>query len=260
MKKQRRTLPPFMLKGANAMLEDAKYLESGLKNNKDIKTATTMQEARNQLLDLVARHQIVHLVGNQFLSCSSSRNKKSKNKSSLSSWPTIEMQSRILLLPQKTPTLSSSTSSRRFNFEHLFDTHRTYMNPDEQLGSIALNGVYSFSELGDLIEKQIVPSLVQQSEILSRNNDDDDLSSFSCSTTSAGSGLAVWSISPALHRVIIRTVLLEHILASSSSSGVFDDNEDTAKNLVRNLQTMIVNMQASFFSQKQFLQSFFLRN
>lgn len=254
--KEARILPSFIVKGAASMMEDAKYMESHLlllgSGQQQQQHPFSFMPAVNQILDLAARHQIVHLVGNRFLD--GGKNCRASSSSSLQTWPTLETQGKMLLLPAP-----SIASKRRFNFEHLFSTHRTYLlHPGKQLGATILQGgIRSLEEVAGIVEKRIVPMLVQRSEILQKMVDDDGeemVSQFSIIPIESRGGrsvggaaaAAVWSISPELHRVIIRTVLLEHILArrEGSSSDSTKLQKEDVPNLVRNLQTMIVNMQA----------------
>lgn len=121
------------------------------------------------------------------------------------------------------------------------------MNPRKQLGSEVLKGICSLEEAVTMIEKQLVPYLIQQSDVLQQVQSSQELSRmivFDSKDAKDGARFAVWSIDAALHRVIIRTVLMEHIL---STTAVGQIGTRDLPNLVRNLQTMIVKMQVHSF-------------
>jgi hypothetical protein len=240
-----------MIKGAAAMAEDARYLETKFHDaaSSDLVPKGRMgssSSCQSMILSLAAKHQVVDLVGNEFAGGSSS--------SLLRTWPTIESQGKMLLLPSSQAKSLSDNNRRRFDFAHLFETHKNYMSPRKQLGATVLppDEVSCLEDVVELIEKQIVPALIQQSETLQQMQTTfsevskvflvSSSSSASSNSHSGGVRAAVWSIGQPLHRVIIRKVLLEHILATAPAGGHGVSEEDIP-NLVRNLQTMIVNMQ-----------------
>jgi hypothetical protein len=244
-KRHCRVLPPFMIKGAAAMAEDARYLETQFDSTRSASGPLEEEKGgdycRSMILSLAAKHQIVDLVGNEFASASSS---SSSSSSSLRTWPTIESQGKMLLLPLSNINNNNHNTRRRFDFAHLFETHKNYMNPHKQLGAVVLptNVITCLEDVVELIDNQIVPDLVSQSETLQQMQSISEVSKVFITSSSSENQMraAVWSIGQPLHRVIIRKVLLEHILATSGH-GVLG-NEDVP-HLVRNLQTMIVNMQ-----------------
>lgn len=227
--KRPRILPPILLSGAAAMAEDAQCIASALslslrgqgKGNKRQRTRGHHESQQLFIMDLAARAEILGYVGN----CFSSRSRTT------STWPALESHGKLLL---KHP----------FDFDHLFDTHRSYMDQAAQVGALALASCEQFpstlEQVAQLIEQQIVPSMMASSPILRQQgaagSNVSKLLECECGT------LLCWNVSPAFHRVMVRSVLLDHFSSSSFAKELSDREE---RLLLSNIQHMIVKMQVT---------------
>ena len=241
----KRILPVFIVKGAAAMAEDRKCIEQHLcsirsdrrnrpfddeKDSFPVKRhcsrATSTQlllqrpSANAQILDAAARHQVLNLVGNVF----------SSRSASIRSWPTIESHGNMLC-------------GSHFKFDRLFDTYRAYLDPCAQVRATALldPSLLSLDDVAAVIEKQVLPSLLIHSDVLQQQHASSSLSEVV--RVDGGGRLMCWSISPVLHRVVVRTVLLQHLGREPAVVDGLSDGELCT--LVRNLQDVIVNMQVA---------------
>ena len=206
-----------------------------------------------EVLDLASKHQILNLVGNSF--------SDQAHRKTISSWPTLDSQGRMMC-----------GGMRRFNFEHLFDTHKAYLDPCSQVGAVRLEdaSVMRLSDMASIIEQQIVPLLLARSENLQQEAKRMQTTTISRSDSTMNNvarrmcnadvfllggriiaddndrTFMCWNISAALHRVIVRTVLLNHLSKTMTPArSKYLEDPQIFLNLVSNLQTMIVNMQVA---------------
>lgn len=215
----RRNLPPLLLKGAAAMAEDADCISQTLLATHDddqrpCKRRRTLQcsSPRNQILDAAARAEIVGYVGN----CFGER---------VSTWPTLQTQGRMMC-------------RQPFDFDHLFSTYRTYLDPRRQIGSIELEGLTSLEDVAQLVEKQIVPDLMDRSQLLQGEK-------IQHSRLISTKHCTCWNVSNAMHRVMLRTALLDHFACILKRDDGSTLTERETRLLLANIQTMIVKMQVS---------------
>lgn len=145
--KRLRVLPPLITKGASIMAEDARCIELHLRG-KHLNSCDE-RSAGWEVLNLAAKHQVLHWVGNCFSDAA--------NRKPVSTWPTLDSQGKMLC-----------GGMRCFDFEHLFDTYRAYMDPCSQVRAMHLEdlSVMRLSDMARIIEQQIVPTLLARSENL----------------------------------------------------------------------------------------------
>lgn len=204
-------------------ISEALFCDDQTRPAKRQKTSSTQRI----LLDLVARSEILGHVGNCF---------SNHAKSSVSSWPTIHSHGKMLC------------RQSRLNFDNLFGTHRSYMNPNEQIRALVLENESDLESLAKTIEQQIVPALVAKSPLLLQEEEQAaPISRILLPAAGAAAGpdekIMCWHIaSPMLHRVIVRTVLLSHFAAQLHQH---EDclSEHETHNLLANIQSMILRMQ-----------------
>ena len=117
------------------------------------------------------------------------------------------------------------------------------MDSSLQLGSARIVGCSFLEDVASTIEKQVGPSLLLQSELL-RRQQQTEVDSRIFFTQDDGQRCLCWSISPAMHRVIVRTVLVKHLLLTGSEVAEGTPEKELAM-LVKNIQTAILNMQVA---------------
>lgn len=221
------------------MAEDAQCISSTLFNRCTSLTEapakkrqkTNPQSCQLLIMDIAARAEVLGYVGN----CFGSRSQ------SISSWPTIESHGKMLL--------HGGRGGRPFNFDILFDTHRVYMDPSSQIGALCLDeddNELDLKMVANIIEQQIVTPMLAKSPVLCEETLVSRVFSSSCGT------MLCWNISPGLHSVLVRTVLLGHFSLQSKNTHsiiIHDLSEKEMGMLLSNIQTMILKMQvcSSFF-------------
>ena len=245
-----RILPPLIIKGAAAMAEDAACISSTLfnrctsledviTNDEEMRPAKKRQRRtlknphsrqRTIIMDIAARAEVLGYVGN----CFGSRSQ------SVSSWPTINSHGKMLLQGGG----GGGRGRRPFNFDILFDTHRAYMDQASQIGALCLDddddGEPDLKDVANIIEQQIVPPMLAKSPVLllCAENLVSRVFPSSCGT------MLCWNMSTGLHRVLVRTVLLDHFSSQLSESAMIHDLSEEEKGmLLSNIQTMILKMQ-----------------
>lgn len=132
-------LPPFIIKGAAAMKDDEAYIQKQLSQAAaavgaessymippaakrlrcmSSSSSNNPHAAEDLLLDMAARHQVLHMIGNVF---------SAKRSASISNWPGIHAHANMLFKPF-------------FKFEDLFSTYESYMDASLQLGPVVVPG------------------------------------------------------------------------------------------------------------------------
>lgn len=254
----KRQLPPLLLKGAAAMAEDAESIGralffacssdsdsdsgrgSGSEDNHERRHAKRRKRVHRSdacsssssssccrvIMDLVARSEIVGLVGNCF----------SASRCSISTWPTLKTQGGMMC-------------RHPFDFDHLFSTYATYLDPRTQVGSVELEGLREMQQVEGTL-RGIQQRMAMESPLL--RGTAGSSGSNSCSIVrhassggdaSSYSEMLCWTLSPALHRVILRTVLLDHFSRVVREDDGSTMTEREMRLLLTNIQTMIVKMQ-----------------